>query len=120
EFPDLPLPVAARRTGLPPEHRVVAPNRLLDAVHGAVRDLVDAVEGTIGVIAPEERLAEVGDLLAATDLLDGAVSGEHEVGDEADSEGRSRVTVLSGAASKGLEFDGVVVVEPSAILKESP
>jgi hypothetical protein len=104
EFPDIRLPEAVRRTGAGPEHLVVGDGQLAEAVLAAVRDLLPAVEGTIGVITTGERQAEVEEWLAKL--------AAEERGD--------RVAVLTGLASKGLEFDAVIVVEPGAIASESP
>ncbi len=99
ESPD--LPEAVRRTGVDPEHRPVAePAGLREAVIAAVRDVTAAVEGTVTVVTPVAQRTEVADWLAS------------------DPVGR-RVSVLDGLASKGLEFDGVVVVEPTEITAES-
>ncbi len=94
------LPQAVRRTGVHPEHRVAQPEELKSTVEAAVRDLADAVEGTIAVVTPAARRPAVADWL----------------GDEPYSE---RLSVLDGLASKGLEFDGVVVVEPTEVVTES-
>jgi superfamily I DNA/RNA helicase len=68
-----------------------------------VRELLDVVEGTVGVIVPRERVRETLDWVAP-------------FGDEAGQ----RVVVTTGLASKGLEYDAVVVVEPAEIAAESP
>ena len=100
---DPDLPQAVRRTGVAPEHRVVgAPAR--DAnVRDAVRAVTRAVEGTVAVVTPRASRAEVESLL----------------GDELARHGQ-RVLVLDALDTKGLEFDGVVVVEPGRITAESP
>jgi hypothetical protein len=94
--PDADLPRAVRRTGVPPEHRT-APD-LAAAVTAAVTDLLDTVDGTIGVIAPTARRDAIGAGLA----------------------GVARVQVVDGMQAKGMEYDGVVVVTPSEIEAESP
>jgi hypothetical protein len=93
---DPDLPHAVRRTGVEPEHRTV--DQLPASVREATHDLLAAVEGTVAVVVPVARRAEVAD------WLDGA--------DE-------RVRVLDGLDTKGLEFDGVVIVEPGEITTES-
>jgi DNA helicase IV len=97
------LPQAVRRTGIVPEHRVGDESGLRAAVLAAVRDVADAVEGTVAVVAPVALRTAVTDWLAT---------------DQADNFG-GRVSVLDGLASKGLEFDGVVVVESAEIVAES-
>jgi AAA domain/UvrD-like helicase C-terminal domain len=94
------LPQAVRQTGIAPEHREVAPAALQSTVVAAVRDLAAAVEGTIAVVTPVDRRPEVADWLADEPYSD-------------------RLSVLDGLASKGLEFDAVVVVEPGEIVAES-
>lgn len=104
EFPELSLPDAVRRTGVEPSHVLVGASALAEGVVSAVRDLLPVVEGTIGVITTAGRVAEV----------------EAWIGRIVPEERGDRVSVLSGLASKGLEYDAVVVVEPDAIAGESP
>ena len=94
------LPEAVRRTGVAPEHRPVGESGLADAVRAALADVAGAVDGTVAVVASAQRRTEVAEWIGA------------EAYD-------SRVSVLDGLASKGLEFDGVVVVEPTEITTES-
>jgi DNA helicase IV len=61
---------------------------------------------TVGLIAPESRYEEMKEALSDA----GSDWSSEELG--------SRVTLLHPAAAKGLEFDGVVVVEPLDILDE--
>jgi DNA helicase IV len=100
--PDPDLADAVRRTGEEPRQLVVAPSDLVDTARDAARDVLGRVEGTVAVVAPRasvERLrAELADLVA-----------EHD----------GRLRVLDGLDTKGLEFDGVVVVEPDGITDES-
>jgi DNA helicase IV len=100
--PDPDLADAVRRTGEEPRQLVVAPSDLVDTARDAARDVLGRVEGTVAVVAPRasvERLrAELGDLV---------------------SEHPDRLRVLDGLDTKGLEFDGVVVVEPDGITDES-
>jgi AAA domain/UvrD-like helicase C-terminal domain len=95
--PGADLPDAVRRTGLEPDHRLV--NDLPDAVRSATVELTDAVEGTVGVVVPVGRRDEIAR------QLDGLVDG--------------RVRVFEPLDTKGLEFDAVVVVQPSEIVAES-
>jgi DNA helicase IV len=60
-----------------------------------------------GVVAPVERHDAIADALAAVGLV--AVDHVHELGHD-------DVPVFSPEAVKGLEFDGVVVVDPHTIL----
>lgn len=97
--PDADLPEAVRRTGVEPERRVVDAAALEAAVRDAVFGLLDVVEGTVGVITPAARAKAVADCL-------------HGV--------PTRVQVVDSIRCKGMEYDGVVVVTPEEIMKESP
>jgi DNA helicase IV len=97
---DPDLPDAVRRTGRDPEHRVV--ERLDPAVPEAVTQVAESVEGTVAVVASVALRARVAEQLG--DLLE-TYGG--------------RVSVFDGLATKGLEFDGVVVVEPGQIVAEA-
>jgi ATP-dependent exoDNAse (exonuclease V) beta subunit len=102
--PDADLPNAVRRTGAAPEHRTVPKDGFEAAVAQAVNELVEAVDGTVGVIAPTAlRDAVTGWVQAAT--TDPA---------------RARVQVVDGMRAKGMEYDGVVVLAPDEIEAESP
>jgi UvrD-like helicase C-terminal domain/UvrD/REP helicase N-terminal domain len=103
EFPDAPLPEAVRATGHEPEDVVVGDARLADEVRRRSASLLEEVDGTVGVILPTARQDEGGAWLETQT----AVAGE-------------RLVVTSGLASKGLEFDGVLLVEPLEIAGESP
>jgi hypothetical protein len=72
---------------------------LPEAVREATAALADELDGTIGVVAPVDRLAEVEAWL-----------GERDTG---------RIPVLEAIDTKGLEFDGIVVVAPDEIVAES-
>jgi hypothetical protein len=100
------LPEAVRSTGVPPQERNVAD--LEGALVGALGELVDAVEGTIGVVVPVARRGEV----------ERWVAGSPYAGLAADED--ARLVVLTGLDTKGLEFDGIVVVQPQEIEDESP
>jgi len=101
------LPEAVRVTGVEPVEQKVAD--LEPGVHEAVSEMLAAVPGTVGVVVAEERRAEVEAWLRSWPDLAGARAG----GDDA------RVVVLTGVETKGLEFDGIVVVEPDEIETES-
>jgi DNA helicase IV len=102
--PDLAPPVAIR-DGAAPRLQHAAPGRL---VHEVVREMRDAAgwEGSVGVIVPEElRHQTEGGARAGRIEFDGADWGR----------GR-RLTVMSAREAKGMEFDHVILVEPSALL----
>ncbi len=71
------------------------------AVTAVVRDELDLVgEGTLGVLCPR------GLLDAAVAAVDGPLA--------------DRASVLTVEQAKGLEFDGVLLLEPAAIAADSP
>ncbi len=102
-------PVRAVRPGRrPPTVRQVARETLLATLVDESGQL-SAEHGTVGVIVPFALLDEV---VAA------AVAGLPSVG-AATRDGLGRkVTVLAAQEAKGLEFDAVVVAEPSFIVSE--
>jgi DNA helicase IV len=91
--------------------------RVADDLPAAVADTVTHIrtsngEGTLAVITPRARHAELVEAVRAA-LPHGAVG--------ADSDSLSSpVSVLTVLGAKGLEFDHVVIVEPAAIVSESP
>jgi DNA helicase IV len=80
------------------------------AVAGVVREVKHRHRLT-GVVAPAERHAEITAGLAAVGLV--AVDHLHQLGHD-------DVPLFAPEAAKGLEFDGVVVVEPERILDGTP
>ena len=99
-YPEADLPRAVRSTGVDPELRTA--DELDTGVRDAVEALLAAVEGTVGVVAPPSLVAEVNRALAE------AVGGRDE-----------RVLVVTALQAKGLEYDGVLVVDPDTIVAES-
>jgi DNA helicase IV len=96
---DVDEPVSARTTEWAPV--LTAVPDVLAAVPGAVRDELDLVgEGTLGVLAPRSLVGAVAAELA------GPLA--------------ERATVLTVEQAKGLEFDGVLLLEPAEIAAESP
>ncbi|MBE1497796.1 DNA helicase IV [Amycolatopsis lexingtonensis] len=93
------LPVAVRQTGVVPEVRPVEATGLAAATQAAVKELLGAVEGTVGVITAMDRVPEVG----------GWLSGQAD----------ERLKVVGSLDSKGLEYDAVVLVEPIDLVTES-
>lgn len=98
-LPDADLPDAVRRTGVEPEHRIVDHGKLAEAAGDAAVELLQLVEGTVGVIVPPKLRPAVDPVLA-------------ELGDP-------RVVAVSPLESKGLEYDAVVVVEPDRIVSDT-
>ena len=99
-YPNADLPTAVRSTGVEPELRTT--DDLADGVRAGVTDLLAAVAGTVGVVAPPSLVADV---LRALD----ADTAERD----------ERVLVVTALQAKGLEYDAVLVVDPDAIVAES-
>ncbi len=99
-YPEADLPQAVRSTGIAPELRTAAD--LGDGVRDATGALLAAVEGTVGVVAPPSRLD------AVQRALQDVPGGPDE-----------RVVVVTALQAKGLEYDGVLVVDPDTIVAES-
>ena len=98
-YPDADLPTAVRSTGIEPALLVAGDGDLVRATTDAVQTLLTQVEGTVGVISPPSRLGQLSDTVAQ--LSD-------------------RIAVVTPLESKGLEYDGVLVVSPDEIVEESP
>ncbi|GAA0745624.1 AAA family ATPase [Dactylosporangium roseum] len=110
--PALEPPRSVREAGTEPWIRGVAPGRLGDALAEAVTAEAEAAgEGRLGVIVPTGLLGELAPVVLRL-VPDAAVGDEPELS--------SRVVVLTVKQAKGLEFDGVVVVDPERIVAESP
>ncbi|MEP6696193.1 MAG: ATP-dependent DNA helicase [Pseudonocardiales bacterium] len=90
------LPDSVRSTGVPPSHQLVSD--LAAAVRIAAVELLAAVEGTVGVICPGGWGSRVAGWVAASD---------------------SRLQVVEALGSKGMEYDGVLAVEPDEIVGTS-
>ena len=101
------LPNAVRETGTDPEERTV--DDLRDGTRDAVTELAGAVEGTVGIVVPAARRTQVQEWLDSWSHLAADASGGSQ----------ARVAVLTGLETKGLEFDGIVVVAPDEIEAES-
>ncbi|HWD05628.1 MAG TPA: ATP-binding domain-containing protein [Amycolatopsis sp.] len=93
------LPHAVRTTGIDPEVRPVEAAALEGATQAAAKELLGAVEGTVGVITAMDRVPEVT----------GWLSGHRD----------ERLKVVGSLDSKGLEYDAVVLVEPTDLVTES-
>jgi DNA helicase IV len=104
---DADLPNAVRSTGIAPEERRV--DDLEAGVRATVAELAEAVEGTVGIVVPAARRTSV----------QGWLDGWDELGADREGGADARIAVLTGLDTKGLEFDGIVVVEPDEIEGES-
>ncbi len=113
------LPEAVRRTGAEPT--VITGSADLEA---ATREVVvgtaGRVNGTVGVVVPAARRSEVNAWLASwPELADDARGARAAIDSSVPPSGDDRVVVLTGLDTKGLEFDGIVVVSPDEIEAES-
>jgi DNA helicase IV len=106
--PSIQPPRPVRHTGAEPWDETGTPERLAELV-GLEADAVG--DGRLAVIAPAGRLAELAPVL--TKVVPDLAAGE-----QPDLE--QRAVLLAVAQAKGLEFDGVVVVDPDGIVAESP
>jgi hypothetical protein len=79
-------------------HLVVPAQEFPDETRKVVAELLDAVDGTVGVITPAERRDAVAQWLPAD----------------------PRLQVVDGMRAKGMEYDGVLVLAPDEIVAESP
>ncbi len=100
--PDVPPTSAVRSTGEWPSFEHVDAESLVERAAAAAREVVG--DGTVAIVAPAhqhgafvEALADVGAVADSVEALDAAIA------------------VLTPIEAKGLEFDHVVVVEPSAL-----
>jgi len=93
------LPVAVRHTGIGPDLRAVTAESVADEVRRAAGELLDAVDGTVGVISAMNRVSTVEKWLSTL--------------------AEPRLHVLGSLDAKGLEYDAVVLVEPQELIDES-
>ena len=108
--PDLAVPRSVRTQGVAPAFVFAAPEEsLASAVARALLSLkADLGDGTVGILCPTSLVSTISDDLG-------------ERGIELDPNGSmgDGMSVLAVSSAKGLEFDGVVVVEPSVIVEEA-
>ncbi|HEY8482094.1 MAG TPA: AAA family ATPase [Spirillospora sp.] len=115
---------AVRSSGIDPVVRVV-PDLGVAAAWEAAEELLDQVEGTIGLIVPlpPEESAD-----AQPTLFDGPSGAASSCGASWTVDDRARlaadlpdrVQVLDVLEAKGLEFDAAVIVAPETIAAQSP
>lgn len=104
-YPSADLPNAVRSTGVEPVFAQTSAEGLDAAIKAQVLALASEVGGTIGVICPPSLAARVQRLALADEQLFTL---------------ESRLAVVTALQSKGLEYDGVLVVSPDAIVDEAP
>jgi DNA helicase IV len=116
---DIDLPTAVRSTGVEPRVLTRVPD-LEAATREAVADIAGQVGGTVGIVVPAARRSEVNAWLATwPEFADDAPGARAAVDSSVAPSGEDRVVVLTGLDTKGLEFDGIVVVRPQEIEDES-
>jgi DNA helicase IV len=117
---DADLPEAVRSTGVAPVTRPATPD-LETATREAVLEVAGQVPGTVGIVVPAARRSEVNSWLASWSELEDDAPGARAAAADASvpPSGDDRVVVLTGLDTKGLEFDGIVVVRPGEIEAES-
>jgi DNA helicase IV len=94
--PDADIPEAVRETGHDPVELTAAD--VPHAARQAVAELLDQVDGSVAIITPEVWRTALEPLTVLDD----------------------RVLVIDPLSTKGLEYDAALVVDPDAIVEESP
>jgi len=112
---DADLPTAVRSTGVAPREVDAGPDPA-QTLRAELAGIASRVAGTVAVVAPVARRAEVAAWLASWPEL----AGDAPHVSTPAAAGEDRIVVLTGIDTKGLEFDGIVVVDPDAIEAESP
>jgi len=108
--PTLRAPTSVRQSDELPEFVQATPADLLAEVARATSALTDDItDGTIAVVAPDSMVEQVSSALDAAGI-------EHARATRTGLE--MGVTVVPVSVVKGLELDGVVVVEPAKIVAE--
>jgi len=97
--PNVDIAAAVRSTGVEPRLLVAPAGELAATLRAELLGLLDAVEGTIGVIAEPAHNQAVFEALLGLDR---------------------RVSAMDPLSSKGLEFDAVAVVDPDSIERAHP
>ena len=116
---DADLPTAVRSTGVEPREVVGSPD-LEAATRSAVAEVAGQVAGTVAVVVPAARRSDVNAWLASwPELAADAPSARAAIDSSVTPSGDDRIVVLTGLDTKGLEFDGIVVVRPAEIEAES-
>lgn len=96
--PTIELPTAVRRGGIPPRRLVTDAASLSETAIATAAELLREVEGTVGVIAAMSDADAVAAWLVGIDP--------------------DRLQVVGSLHAKGMEYDGVIVIEPTHIRDE--
>jgi DNA helicase IV len=110
--PGLGAPVSVRETPGRLDIERVASDAVLDRLVSAVHDSA-LRPGSIGVIVADARVPDVAQALSDKGIEHGLLGADH--GDV-----QHQVDVVPASVAKGLEFDRVVVLEPSTIAAAEP
>ena len=114
--PGLAPPEAVRIDGTPP--RFVHAEGIAEAVLEAVNEEAAALDGgSVLVVSPAQFIDEIATLLEGAGVDFGRATAASR---NATGALHPRVTVAPVRLCKGLETDGVVVVEPAAMVDEEP
>jgi len=95
-----------RETGVEPVDVTVPGAELAATVRAHVADLAEEVEGSVAIIAPARWAEPMAQLVADAEAI------APGLGD--------RLVLVDPLSSKGLEYDATLVVDPDAIVAESP
>jgi DNA helicase IV len=107
----LQAPNPVRSSGNEPRLEIVDVEQLAKTSAAVVEEEIQAVAGgTVAIVAPNEMLKDLAEALTAAGVSFDEASGRLE----------APVALLPAEMAKGLEFDSVVVVEPLAIVAETP
>jgi DNA helicase IV len=110
--PDLGVPISVRDNRGRLQIVRVEGAALYERVAGSVAESLRE-PGSIGVIVPDAAVAEVSETLTRSGVDHGVLGADHGDVDH-------QVDVVPATVAKGLEFDRVIVVEPSAIAAAEP
>jgi DNA helicase IV len=108
--PELDPPRPVRRAGSSPVVERVAPERFAKELATITRREIAALSpGRVALIVKGSRVSEIVELLQdqGIDAIDPRESGSRGLGAD--------LVVLAAEGSNGLEFDGVIVIEPAQI-----
>ena len=107
--PGLRAPTAVREGDAPPEIVATDGPSLMSTVIDTARRIAGSVTGNVAVVAPDHM---------ADDIADAFEAAGTPVGRASSSALDQGITVVPTSVVKGLELDGVVVVEPTAIAEQ--
>ena len=119
--PDLEPPTSVRRSR--GELAVVSTGPAGDDGAGGLVSALGGVlarEGSVGVIAPDDRVDAVAATLAAAGLGFAVLGRDEPAPDAVTTEFDQHLDLVPAGLAKGLEFDHVVLLEPAGIVAGEP